>query len=85
MKLKCIDGPFDGQYEDVYDDLKVGNAWKVRERAKISSFDPFNVDYKPTIPYHVYIIDLFGFHKDRWMYLRYEKTTMKEIFNKVFT
>lgn len=89
MRLKCIGGPNDGEYHESRDK-------RYGDLVNIPQFEPMSiccdVNAVPEITkvnYAYYRIEKLGWQLDsnikEWNFLLYEKLTIPEIFNKLFT
>lgn len=90
MKLKCIGGPHDGEYKETfnrrYNDIIVIIN---HENTPTVNFEVNTIPSITKTEYAYYKIEKLGWVKDgkhkEWTFLLYEKLTIHDIFDKLFT
>lgn len=88
MYLKCLGGPFDQEKRTIPSDrCKQGEYWAIEGQPKMLArdFDPNKMPKVVTTERHVYIVETVRCKETKFMFLRYDKIPIEELFTKIFT
>lgn len=86
MKVKCLGGPHNQKYQWINDDLRYGDHHRIPRCLPSMSINQQDVALDAiAYEYDIYRLETLSTPKRKYKFLLYEKMTIEEIFDKIFT
>lgn len=88
MQLKCFGGPFDGKYQSIDENRAKQNEifrFPYTSKVSIAEFNPNdNVSLTATLNHYFYVVETVRCKEERFIFLRYNETSIEDTFAKIF-